>query len=146
MTMRLIFTFLTAVLCFQLLAQKPDTLQVPGSDSPPSFFPIKRDTLLKDKQAVPDTLVLTEKKKGVIRRVFSKNYPNPRMAALLSFALPGAGQAYNKKWWKIPLAWGALGVENLAVVKVKAPIGRAAIIEKPNLNIPRLRPIFVKPE
>ncbi|MBK6996412.1 MAG: hypothetical protein IPH31_16325 [Lewinellaceae bacterium] len=42
-------------------------------------------------------------------RVFHKGYPNPRTAALLSFVLPGAGQAYNKKWWKVPLVWGALG-------------------------------------
>lgn len=49
------------------------------------------------------------KKQGFARRVLSKNYPNPRTAAVLSFVLPGAGQAYNKKWWKVPIVWGALG-------------------------------------
>lgn len=32
----------------------------------------------------------------------------PLTAALLSAALPGAGQAYNKKYWKIPIVWGGL--------------------------------------
>jgi hypothetical protein len=62
-----------------------------------------------NESTIPDTLVPKEKKKWVVQRVLSKNYPNPRMAALFSFILPGAGQAYNKKWWKIPIVWGALG-------------------------------------
>ncbi len=37
------------------------------------------------------------------------NYPNPRTAVVLSLALPGAGQVYNKKWWKLPIVYGALG-------------------------------------
>jgi len=38
---------------------------------------------------------------------FKSDYPNPNKAAILSFALPGAGQAYNKRWWKLPLVYGA---------------------------------------
>ena len=49
------------------------------------------------------------RKPGFIRRIFTKDYPNPRTAAYLSLALPGAGQAYNKRWWKLPFVYGALG-------------------------------------
>ncbi|XOD69596.1 MAG: DUF5683 domain-containing protein [Flavobacteriales bacterium AspAUS03] len=34
--------------------------------------------------------------------------PSPTKAALYSMILPGLGQAYNKKYWKIPLVWGLL--------------------------------------
>lgn len=33
----------------------------------------------------------------------------PAKAAFYSAILPGLGQAYNKKYWKIPIVWGALG-------------------------------------
>ena len=33
----------------------------------------------------------------------------PAKAAFYSAVLPGLGQAYNKKYWKIPLVYGALG-------------------------------------
>lgn len=33
-----------------------------------------------------------------------------RTAALLSAVVPGAGQVYNKKYWKVPLVYGALGI------------------------------------
>lgn len=49
------------------------------------------------------------RKQGFVRRFFTDKYPNPRKAAFLSLALPGAGQAYNKSWWKIPIVYGALG-------------------------------------
>jgi len=39
-----------------------------------------------------------------------KRVYEPRKAAILSAVLPGAGQAYNKKYWKIPLAWAAVGI------------------------------------
>ncbi|MDX1913795.1 MAG: DUF5683 domain-containing protein [Saprospiraceae bacterium] len=84
-------------LSIPMMAQTPDSVRVIPS----------RDTLLTamaDSAASPG-----KKKKGWAHRVFSKNYPHPRTAAFLSMALPGAGQAYNKKWWKIPVVWGALG-------------------------------------
>lgn len=42
---------------------------------------------------------------------FSRDYPNPKKAALLSLILPGAGQVYNKGAWyaKVPIIYGALG-------------------------------------
>lgn len=33
----------------------------------------------------------------------------PAKAAFYSAVLPGLGQAYNKKYWKIPLVYGAIG-------------------------------------
>jgi len=35
---------------------------------------------------------------------------NPKIATFRSAVLPGWGQAYNKKYWKIPVVYGALGI------------------------------------
>ena len=35
---------------------------------------------------------------------------SPKKAAIRSAILPGLGQVYNKKYWKIPIIYGALGV------------------------------------
>jgi hypothetical protein len=34
----------------------------------------------------------------------------PRNAALLGLIIPGAGQVYNKRWWKLPIVYGAYGL------------------------------------
>ncbi|MES2430768.1 MAG: DUF5683 domain-containing protein [Bacteroidota bacterium] len=38
-----------------------------------------------------------------------KNKFNPRTATIRSAIIPGWGQIYNKKYWKLPLVYGALG-------------------------------------
>ena len=62
-----------------------------------------------------NTLVFAQQKEVnelVITDTIQKSTINPlapSKAAFYSAILPGLGQAYNKKYWKIPLVYGALG-------------------------------------
>lgn len=47
------------------------------------------------------------KKKDSLSLIIDKR---PRNAALFGLALPGAGQVYNKRWWKLPIVYGAYGL------------------------------------
>jgi hypothetical protein len=40
---------------------------------------------------------------------------SPTKALMFALVLPGMGQAYNGKYWKIPIVWGALGVAGYAI-------------------------------
>lgn len=48
-------------------------------------------------------------KKDSIVKVQGIDVLAPSRAAFYSAVLPGLGQAYNKKYWKIPIVWGAMG-------------------------------------
>lgn len=61
--------------------------------------PVPVDTLIRTSP------VLKEKARiDSLRKVFS-----PKRATIRSAIIPGWGQAYNKKYWKIPIIYGALG-------------------------------------
>lgn len=66
----------------------------------------------------PRDSVSTKKAKSegqVLTEIQEANAPsaamkfNPTKAGLYSAVLPGLGQYYNKKYWKIPIVWGGIG-------------------------------------
>ncbi len=65
-----------------------------------SFAQVKTDSLVVvDKLIVQDSIAA---KNGLMEK-------SPIKASLYSAILPGAGQLYNKKWWKAPIALGLVG-------------------------------------
>lgn len=40
---------------------------------------------------------------------YQNGYPNPKASVRLSFLVPGAGQVYNRKYWKAPIVYLGLG-------------------------------------
>ena len=96
--MRAFFILFFAFLFFTLHsnAQQKDTSQAAQlSDSALE----KKDAIYKGtkSQAAMDSIELIQR----------KSY---RRATLYSAILPGAGQFYNKKYWKIPIVWAAIGI------------------------------------
>jgi hypothetical protein len=59
---------------------------------------------------VHDTLVKADTLETTADTTFKYLKHSPTKAALFSMALPGLGQAYNKRYWKIPIIYAAIGV------------------------------------
>ena len=65
----------------------------------------KEDTLILKGNTAADT---SSKNTLAPDKEVKKKY-NPKVATFRSAVLPGWGQLYNKKYWKIPIVYGALG-------------------------------------
>lgn len=80
--------------------------QVVTSDTIISSMPVADSVVIKNKPniSVEETI---EKVNAPIKIRPTKL--NPTKAGLYSAVLPGLGQFYNKKYWKIPIVWGAIG-------------------------------------
>jgi len=61
-----------------------------------------------------ETSVVTEKKDTVELKSYATRY-DPRKALLFAAVLPGLGQVYNKKYWKLPLVYGGMAAAGYAM-------------------------------
>ena len=52
-----------------------------------------------------------------VKDTVTKRPHSPTRAAVYSAVLPGLGQGYNKKYWKIPIVWAGFGVITYFIVK-----------------------------
>jgi len=54
-----------------------------------------------------DSIKLSQSDSAMIQKKAQKRFRDPRRASLLSAIFPGAGQLYNRKYWKLPIVFGA---------------------------------------
>ena len=92
------------ILTFVLLLSLPAIAQVHPNDT------------IRVEHHPKDTISINAKNNiDVISDIEKVNAPNtitkysPMKAGLYSAVLPGLGQVYNKKYWKVPIVWGAVG-------------------------------------
>jgi hypothetical protein len=89
---KLLFVFLLFVAAFNVRAQQPDSLIV------------TRDSVVIESQ---DTMLIES---------YAKRF-NPRKALLYAAVVPGLGQVYTKKYWKLPLVYGGFYLLGAQIVK-----------------------------
>jgi hypothetical protein len=84
-----------------------------------TFSQVTRNDTIRLETVPMDSVSFKETPKtSVVESIEKANAPakvivkklNPTKAGLYSAVLPGLGQFYNKKYWKIPVVWGAVGV------------------------------------
>jgi hypothetical protein len=95
-----------SILTLPAVSQESDTVQaIPPADT---LFTIQNsDTIYQfgeEDFRRADTLV-----------VEALEPKSPTRALMYALVLPGLGQAYNGKWWKIPIVWGGLGASVYAI-------------------------------
>lgn len=75
---------------------------------------IKSDSLANKKRDPADTSFISGDRE-IIDIESNSKYFDPRKAMLYAAVFPGAGQFYNKKYWKLPLVYGGFAALLYAV-------------------------------
>jgi len=104
----LLLFWLSASCTFAVMAQKPD--------SSPASSKAKTDSVkIKKKDTVVSAIPVTKKKKEKVYHPDTLH--SPHTAMIRSLLVPGWGQVYNHRVWKVPVIYGALGAIGYYIVQ-----------------------------
>ncbi|TAF72520.1 MAG: hypothetical protein EAZ53_15845 [Bacteroidetes bacterium] len=82
----------------------------PNNPNSPNYNPYNSPQY-NNTQSVQDSIANTQQDTTTYKEKKKWSWKNnPTVATLASVILPGAGQIYNKKYWKAPIVWGLIGV------------------------------------
>lgn len=98
---KLLFTFFLCLSVMIFSQVNPnDTIRV--EYHPKDSVSVEKNNTITEENVVSDL----EKANGPTNNTLKLN---PTKAGLYSAVFPGLGQFYNKKYWKVPIVWGAVG-------------------------------------
>lgn len=98
-----------AVLAFagMMPAMSQDVRQdtIPAMQEVDSTF-IAPPLIVPEMDTIATSVVITDSVPAKKKRDWNTWRPNPKRAMWLAIVLPGAGQIYNRKYWKLPIFYG----------------------------------------
>ena len=105
----LVVVLMTAGLNGYAQQEEPTLAEIATGDSIGRLLaPLDSMAVADSKALAPDTASVVLKKPHKIRekRDWTTWKPNPQRALWLALVIPGAGQIYNRKYWKLPIFYG----------------------------------------